>query len=130
MRRTIVVHTRLAGHMVRVEGARAGAQGLQILTMGQLAARLAGGFLSPIDQDSLREVVRDALADTDLGELENIKSSVLASPAFRPRGRRSGRLGRRSPIGSRLARRQAHRSPPDGSEFDTTDALFLRYPPT
>ena len=74
MRRTIVVHTRLAGHMVRVEGARAGAQGLQILTMGQLAARLAGGFLSPIDQDSLRDVVRDALADTDLGELENIKS--------------------------------------------------------
>ena len=64
MRRTIVVHTRLAGHMVRVEGARASVQGLQILTMGQLAARLAGGFLAPIDQDSLRDAVRDALADT------------------------------------------------------------------
>ena len=44
-RRTIVVHTRLAGQMARVEAARAGAHGVQILTMGQMAARLAGGFL-------------------------------------------------------------------------------------
>ena len=49
MRRTIVVHTRLAGHMARVNAARAGAHGIQILTMGQMAARLAGGFLAPID---------------------------------------------------------------------------------
>ena len=70
MRRTIVVHTRLAGHMARVEAARAGAHGVQILTMGQMAARLAGGFLAPIDPDSLRDAVRDALPETDLGELE------------------------------------------------------------
>jgi hypothetical protein len=74
MRRTIVVHTRLAGHMARVEAARAGAHGVQILTMGQMAARLAGGFLAPIDPDSLREAVRDALPETDLGELEKIKT--------------------------------------------------------
>ena len=73
MRRTIVVHTRLAGHMARVEAARAGRHGIQILMMDQLAARLAGGFLSPIDPDCLRDAVREALPDTDLGELENIK---------------------------------------------------------
>jgi hypothetical protein len=72
-RRTIVVHTRLAGHMARVEAARAGAHGIQILTMGQMAARLAGGFLAPIDPDCLRDAVREALPETNLGELENIK---------------------------------------------------------
>ena len=74
MRRTIVVHTKLAGHMARVDAARAGAHGVQILMMGQLAARLAGGFLAPIDPDCLREAVREALPETDLGELENIKT--------------------------------------------------------
>jgi hypothetical protein len=74
MRRTIVVHTRLAGHTARVDAARAGAHGIQILTMGQLAARLAGGLLAPIDPDCLRDAVREALPETDLGELEQIKA--------------------------------------------------------
>jgi hypothetical protein len=74
MRRTVVVHTRLAGHMARVDTARAGAHGIRIMTMGQLAARLAGGFLAPINPDSLRDAVREALPETDLGELENIKT--------------------------------------------------------
>ena len=43
LHRTIIVHTRLAGHMARVQAARGGESGVQILTMGQLAARLAGG---------------------------------------------------------------------------------------
>src|SRR6516162_7218035 len=73
LRRTIVVHTRLAGHMARVEAARAGANGVQILTMGQLAARLAGGFLRPIDPDDLKIAVRESLASVQLGELEPIK---------------------------------------------------------
>jgi len=73
-RRTIVVHTRLAGHMARGGAARAGAHGIQILTMGQVAARLAGGFLRPIDSDSLRNAVREALPETDLGQLESIKT--------------------------------------------------------
>jgi hypothetical protein len=42
--------------------------------MGQMAARLAGGFLAPIDTGSLQDAVREALPETDLGELENIKS--------------------------------------------------------
>jgi hypothetical protein len=74
MRRTIVVHTRIAGHMARVDAARDGAHGIQILTMGQMAARLAGGFLAPIDADSLRDAIRLALPETDLGQLENIKN--------------------------------------------------------
>jgi hypothetical protein len=73
LRRTIIVHTRLAGHMVRVQAARAGDNGVQILTMGQLAARLAGGLLRPIDPDDLKIAVREALASVQLGELEPIK---------------------------------------------------------
>jgi hypothetical protein len=46
-RRTVVVHTKLAGHIARVAAARAGENGVQIMTMGQLAARLAGGLLRP-----------------------------------------------------------------------------------
>ena len=73
LRRTIVVHTKLAGHLARVEAARAGESGVQILTMGQLAARLAGGLLRPIDPDDLKIAVRESLASVKLGELEPIK---------------------------------------------------------
>jgi hypothetical protein len=73
MRRTIVVHTKLAGHNARVEAARANASGAQILTMDRLAARLAGGFIQPIDADALQDAVKAALASTNLGELEDIK---------------------------------------------------------
>ncbi|MBO0711550.1 MAG: PD-(D/E)XK nuclease family protein, partial [Acetobacteraceae bacterium] len=72
-RRTIVVHTRLAAHMARVAAARARASGLAIMTMDQLAARLAGGFNRPIDPDTLHEAVKAAIAETALGELEGIK---------------------------------------------------------
>jgi hypothetical protein len=70
---TIVVHTALSGHMARVEAARRGESGVQVMTMGWLAARLAGGFFRPIDEEALQEAVRAALPGTDLGELERIK---------------------------------------------------------
>jgi hypothetical protein len=73
LRRTAVVHTRLAGHMARVHAARGGESGVQVLTMGQVAARLAGGLLRPIDPDDLKIAVREALASVQLGELEPIK---------------------------------------------------------
>jgi hypothetical protein len=60
--------------MVRVEAARTAQNGVQIMTMGQLAARLAGGFLQPIDPEVLRDAVREALATVSLGELEPIKN--------------------------------------------------------
>lgn len=73
MRRTIVVHTKLSGHMIRVDAARSGDNGVQIMTMGQLAGRLAGGFLQPIDPENLQEAVRMALAGSSLVEFEAIK---------------------------------------------------------
>ena len=45
---------------------------MQIFTMG--AARLAGGFLRPIDPDDLKVAVRELLAKVQLGELEPIKN--------------------------------------------------------
>jgi len=72
-RRTIVVHTKLSGHMIRVDAARSGANGVQVMTMGQLAGRLAGGFLQPIDPEKLQEAVRTALAGPSLGEFDAIK---------------------------------------------------------
>ena len=72
-RRTIVVHTKLSGHMIRVAAARSGANGVQVMTMGQLAGRLAGGFLQPIDPEKLQEAVRTALAGSSLGEFDAIK---------------------------------------------------------
>ena len=61
-RRTIVVHTKLAGHIARVAAARADENGVQIMTMGQLAARLASGTRSmsapPIDKTNLGKFSR------------------------------------------------------------------------
>jgi len=72
-RRTVIVHTILAGHISRVDAARRNEAGVQVMTMGQLAARLAGGLLQPVDLDVLTETVRDALPDVEMGELEPIK---------------------------------------------------------
>jgi hypothetical protein len=60
--------------MARVEAARSDALGVQVLTMGQMATRLAGGFIAPIDTGTLQDAVRDALPETDVGELESIKN--------------------------------------------------------
>ena len=73
-RRTIVVHTKLGGRTARVKAARAGANGVQILTMARLAARLAGGFIEPIEAEALQDAVRASLPSTNLGELEAIKT--------------------------------------------------------
>jgi hypothetical protein len=72
-RRTIIVHTVLAGRMARTESARTNELGPQIMTMGQLAARLAGGLLRPIDLDLLQETVAKALPTVHMGEMEPIK---------------------------------------------------------
>jgi len=72
-RHTIVAHGRLAKRELRLVAARERRHGRQIMTFEQLAARLAGGFSSPVDMESLRAAIQVALPLTALGELDSIK---------------------------------------------------------
>ena len=78
VRHTIIVHNRNARRTHRTQAAIDAQQGLQLYTMEQLAARLAGGFLQPIDDDALNVALAAALV-TPLGELDAIKEL----PGFR-----------------------------------------------
>ena len=78
VRHTIIVHNRNARRTHRTQAAIDAQQGLQLYTMEQLAARLAGGFLQPIDDDALNVAVGAALV-TPLGDLDAIKEL----PGFR-----------------------------------------------
>ena len=73
-RSTIVVYGRLAMRERRLAAAHDGRHGLQILTFEQAAARLAGGFTRPIDDERLRTAIQAALPVTPMGELESIKA--------------------------------------------------------
>ncbi len=72
-RATAVVFGRLQSRELRLAAARSRVAGLQVMTMEQLACRLAGGFLRPIDDEALRKALQIALAETPLGELDKIK---------------------------------------------------------
>ena len=72
-RKTRVIHSRYGWRSHRTEAALAGEQGLGLLTMEQLAARLAGGFLRPIDPDALKAAVAESVSEP-LGELDSIKT--------------------------------------------------------
>ncbi len=72
-RKTVVAHGRLAMREVRLRAARDRLHGLQVMTFEHLAARLAGGFSCPIDNESLRAAIQQALPETELGELDSIK---------------------------------------------------------
>ena len=50
-----------------------GRHGVQAIAIEHLAARLAGGFLQPINSDSLKEAIGEAIA-MDLGEFNDIKT--------------------------------------------------------
>jgi len=73
-RSTLVVHGRLAMRQGRLAAARDGRHGLQVMTFEQAAVRLAGGFVRPIDDESLRAAIQAALPATPMGELESIKA--------------------------------------------------------
>ena len=73
IRKTLVVHTRYAWRSHRTKAAIDGEQGLLIVTIEQLVARLAGGFLQPIDADDLKIAVAAAVA-VPLGEFDTIKT--------------------------------------------------------
>jgi hypothetical protein len=72
MHKTLVVHNRYAWRSHRTQAAIESEQGVVLLTIEQLAARLAGGFLQPIDADDLKTAVADAVVHP-LGELDAIK---------------------------------------------------------
>ena len=73
-RTTLVVHGRLAMRESRLAAARSGRHGLQVMSFEQAAIRLAGGFGRPIDDESLRAAIQEALPTTSMGELESIKT--------------------------------------------------------
>ncbi|MFK4485002.1 PD-(D/E)XK nuclease family protein [Bradyrhizobium sp. USDA 336] len=58
---TVVVDGPLALRMRRLDAAREGATGRQILTLPLLAARLAGGFITPASAEILYPAIREAL---------------------------------------------------------------------
>src|SRR6185369_10880373 len=72
-RRTAVVFGRLQSRELRLRAARERDHGLQVMTMEQLACRLAGGFNRPIEDEALRTCLQAALPQTELGELDAIK---------------------------------------------------------
>jgi hypothetical protein len=72
-RHTIITQGRLAMRALRLEAARNGRQGVQILGIEQAAARLAGGFVRPLDDDTLLAALQEVLPDIDLGELDTIR---------------------------------------------------------
>src|SRR5215471_18663208 len=72
MRETTIVHSRLAWRQQRAKAAIAGQHGLQALPIEGLAARLAGGFLQPIDPEALKSAIGKALS-AELGDLDRLK---------------------------------------------------------
>ncbi len=72
-RETFIVHSSLSRRQIRGAAAVKRQHGLQAIAIEQLVARLAGGFLQPIDSDALKKAVGDVVS-MDLGELNRIKS--------------------------------------------------------
>src|SRR6516162_7416104 len=72
VRDTVITHSRLAWRRERARAATAGRHGLQALPIEGLAARLAGGFLLPIDPNALKSAIAQTLS-ADLGDLDRIK---------------------------------------------------------
>jgi hypothetical protein len=70
---TIVVPNRNAWRPCRAQAALAGTHGVKLFTIDQLAARLAGGFLQPVDGDHLAAAVAEAIK-LPLGELDAVKA--------------------------------------------------------
>ena len=61
MRRTLVIASRFASGQARFHAATEQLFGLQILTVPRLASRLAGGFVGPVDRETLQDLVKEAL---------------------------------------------------------------------
>jgi hypothetical protein len=82
LKTTVIVNGRMALRTSRLQAARDSSMALMVSTVEQAAARLAGGFLQIVDHVTLRELVSQVLPDTDVGELEPIKSLPGMPSAF------------------------------------------------
>ena len=78
---------------LRLEAARNRWHGLRIMTFEQLAARLAGGLTQPVDNDALQKAIVAVLPETDLGELDGIKSLPGMTGAVADTLRKAWRAG-------------------------------------
>ena len=72
-RRTVVVEGPLAFRMRRWQAARDGESGLQIYTLAQLAARLAGGFYRPALSEEFEPAITEAFAAGGFNEIEAMR---------------------------------------------------------
>jgi hypothetical protein len=77
---TVVVDGPLALRMRRLDAAREMATGRQILTLPLLAARLAGGFVSPASQEILYLAIRQALEAGGYEDMDKV-SQLPGMPA-------------------------------------------------
>ena len=93
VRRTVIAHGRLTMREARLDAARHHRHGLQVMSFEQLAARLAGGLSRAVDDDSLREAIKRVLLETELGELEDIKTLPGMVPAAADTLRKAWRGG-------------------------------------
>ena len=73
MRRTVVVEGRYARRWHQTQAAIDGDHGVLVISMEELASRLAGGFLRSIRTDTLKASVEEAVAAGSLAELDKIK---------------------------------------------------------
>ena len=74
LRRTVVVEGRYARRWHQTQAAVKGEQGVLVISMEELAGRLAGGFLRSIRTDSLKISVREATAAGSLGAMDRIRN--------------------------------------------------------
>jgi hypothetical protein len=74
LKKTVITFGKVALEAERAKLARASSIGGQVMAFEHMVERLAGGFLRIVDRLTLREIVSACLEETDLGELEAVKS--------------------------------------------------------
>ena len=102
---TVVVDGPLALRMRRLDAAREGAIGRQILTLPSLAARLAGGFIVSASREELYPAIRQAL---DAGGFEVI-GKVSGLPGMPHWPDKTWLMLSSIPMSRHCCRRLAHR---------------------
>ena len=80
-RTTIIVANGTAMRARRLQLAREGRHGADVRTIEQAACRLVGGFVEPIDGDTLTAAAATALRDMPPGELGDL-AAIMSLPGL------------------------------------------------